>query len=86
MRTTVTIDDSLYANAKVHAAQSGRGVGAVIEDALRDYLERATSAHASDFVPLPTMRSGGVRPGIDLNDMSSVYELLDEGEGLNALR
>ena len=66
MRTTVTINDTLYADAKVHAARSGRGVGSVIEDALRDYLERATSARPSDVTPLPAMRSGGVRPGIDL--------------------
>lgn len=86
MRTTVTIDDALYSDAKVHAARSGRGVGSVIEDALRDYLRRATGARHADFPPLPTMRSGGVRPGIDLNDMSSVYEALDEGQGLDALR
>ena len=86
MRTTVTLDDTLYADAKVHAARSGRAVGSVIEDALREYLERATSAQPSDFAPLPTMRSGGVRPGIDLNDMSVVYEVLDEGQGLDAIR
>lgn len=86
MRTTVTIDDTLYADAKVHAARSGRAVGSVIEDALREYLERATSARPSDFAPLPTMRSGGVQPGIDLNDMSSVYEVLDEGQGVDAIR
>ena len=86
MRTTVTINNTLYADAKVHAARSGRGVGSVIEGALRDYLERATSARPSDVTPLPTMRSGGVRPGIDLNDMSSVLELMDEGRGLDALR
>ena len=86
MRTTVTIDDSLYSDAKVHAARFGRAVGSVIEDALREYLNRATSAQPSDFTPLPTMRSGGVRPGIDLNDMSSVYEVMDEGQGADAIR
>ncbi len=86
MRTTVTIDDTLYADAKVHAAMSGRAVGSVIEDALRDYLERVASAQPSDFAPLPTMSSGGVRPGIDLNDMSAIYEVLDEGQGIDAIR
>lgn len=86
MRTTVTIDDNLYTDAKVHAARSGRGVGSVIEDALRDYLARASSARHADLTPLPTMRSGGVRPGIDLNDMSSVYEVMDEDQGVDALR
>lgn len=86
MRTTVTIDDTLYTDAKVHAARSGRGVGSVIEDALREYLERASSARRADLTPLPTMRSGGVRPGIDLNDMSSIYEVMDEDQDVDALR
>ena len=86
MRTTVTIDDDLYTDAKVHAARSGRGVGSVIEDALRDYLERARVAQATDVGPLPSMRSGGVRPGVDLNDMSAVIDIMDEGIGPDALR
>ena len=86
MRTTVTIDDTVYADAKVHAARSGRAVGSIIEDALREYLDRAMNAPASNVAALPTMRSGGVRPGVDLNDMSAVYEVLDEGQGLDALR
>ena len=86
MRTTVTIDDDLYTDAKVHAARSGRGVGSVIEDALRDYLARASTTRLEDLTPLPTMRSGGVRPGIDLNDMSSVYEVMDEDQDVDAIR
>ena len=41
MRTTLTIDDDLYRRAKAHAALSGQSVGAVIEDALRDLLQRS---------------------------------------------
>lgn len=86
MRTTVTIDDRLYADAKVQAARSGRAVGSVIEDALRDYLERARVAQATDVGPLPSIKSGGVRPGVDLNDMSAVIDIMDEGIGPDALR
>lgn len=82
----MTIDDDLYTDAKVHAARSGRAVGSVIEDALRDYLARASTARHADLTPLPTMRSGGVRSGIDLNDMSSVYEVMDEDQDVDAIR
>ncbi|MFM9049119.1 MAG: CopG family transcriptional regulator, partial [Actinomycetota bacterium] len=65
---------------------TGRAVGSVIEDALRDYLERARVAQATDVGPLPSIKSGGVRPGVDLNDMSAVIDIMDEGIGPDALR
>ncbi len=86
MRTTLTIDDSLYAEAKIRAAQVGCGIGSLVEDALRDYLARAGASRPADYPPLPTFRSGGTRPGVDLNDMSAVLELLDEGQEPHARR
>ena len=86
MRTTVTLDDHLYAQARVRAAEDGRSVGSVIEEALRAYLMQAAAAPSIDLPPLPTFDGGGVLPGIDLDDMSSVYELLDEGAPLDELR
>jgi hypothetical protein len=61
-------------------------VGSVVEDALRVYLDRASAAASADFVPLPTFASGGALPGVDLNDMSSVRELIDEGLDPHARR
>ena len=86
MRTTVTLDDQLYARAKVRAAESGTTVGSVLEEALRQYLAQADRPDPLQLPPLPVFESGGVRPGIDLDDMSSVHEVLDEGRGTDALR
>jgi plasmid stability protein len=86
MRTTVTIDDRLYRQAKVRAAAAGGTVGSVIEEALRAYLSRSDQAAQAELAALPTVETGGTRPGVNLDDMSSVYDLLDEGRALDALR
>lgn len=86
MRTTVTIDDQLYAQAKVRAAEAGGSVGSVVEEALRAFLSHADTADGVELPPLPVVDTGGPRPGVNLDDMSSVYELLDEGRPLDDLR
>jgi plasmid stability protein len=86
MRTTVTLDDRLYVQAKVRAAEAGTSVGSVLEEALRQYLASAEHVAQAELPPLPTFDSGGVLPGIDLDDMSAVYQVLDEGSSIDAVR
>ena len=86
MRTTVTIDDALYAQARIRAVEAGSTVGAVLEEAPRTYLSERETAVSADLPPLPTISTGGTRPGVNLDDMSSVYELLDESAGIDAVR
>ena len=76
MRTTITIDDDLLAEAKVRAAKSRRTLGAVIDDALRaSFLERP--AQRAPFV-LHTKGHGGFQPGVDLNDKEALAEILGD--------
>lgn len=82
----MTIDDAVYERVRVNAASGGRTVGSVIGEALRRYLLDADSAQASPAPILPTMRCGGPRPGVDLDDMSAVRDLLAEGTPLDAFR
>lgn len=86
VRTTVTIDDALYARVKVRAAELGVTVGEVISDAVRLHLAQVEQAKAQELPPLPTLNLGGAMPGIDLDDMSSVLAIQDEGRPLDALR
>jgi Bacterial antitoxin of type II TA system, VapB len=76
MRTTVTIDDHLLAEAKARAAHDHRTVGEVIDDALRLAFARSASSgeHASAF-RLPTHGSGGLRPGVDLEDREALADI-----------
>jgi plasmid stability protein len=85
MRTTIRIDDDLYRAVKERAARSGRTVSAVLEDAVRIGLAPPEREHASRFVVRPT-GMGGLRPGIDLASNATVYERLEDGVGLDALR
>jgi hypothetical protein len=77
MRTTVRIDDQLLREAKQLAARTGRTLTAVVEDALRETLNRQRRPGRRD-VELPTFRGDGLRPGVDLDDSAALIELMDQ--------
>ena len=80
MRTTITIDEHLLAEAKQAAARTGRTLTAVIEDALRQALSQAPRAGREKPVRLPTFGRGGARPGVDLNSTAALMDLMDESD------
>jgi hypothetical protein len=81
MRTTITLDDSLLLDVKRLAAESGRTMSAVIEDALRESLARRRKAvEQEERVELPTFRGTGVAPGVDLNSWASLLDVMEEEE------
>lgn len=86
VRTTVTIDDCLYAEAKVQAARSGSTVGEILEAALQAWLQRREAVTSSSLPDLPVHGGGRLRPGVDLDDQSELRALLDEELPLHALR
>lgn len=75
MRTTVTIDDQLLIEVKTVAAQSGRTLSAVIEDALRASIGRR--AEMGSAPSLPTISGGGLQPGVDLDDNAALLDLME---------
>lgn len=81
MRTTIRLDDQLLAEAKQLAAQTGRTLTAVIEDALREVLSRRKHNTNKERVRLPRCGEGGLRPGVNLDNNA---ELLDLTEGTDA--
>lgn len=80
MRTTIHIDDHLFAEIKGIAADTGKTLAAVIQDALRESLSRrrATERPAVD---LPLFRGTGVMPGVDLNDSATLLDLMKGDNG-----
>jgi hypothetical protein len=79
MRTTVQLPDDLMKAAKRHAVDTGRTLTAVIEDALRGALARERAVGRPEPVDLPTFGSGGVLPGVDLDDSAALLNVMDEG-------
>lgn len=77
MRTTIKLDEELLREAKRVAAETGKTLTAVIEDALRDALARRRQAGQRKRVRLPTFGEGGPFPGVDLDDTSSLLDLMD---------
>jgi hypothetical protein len=79
MRTTVSINDHLLAEAKQVAARSHRSLGEVIDDALRRMLTETPNA-APAPVTLPAHGSGGLQPGVDLENKEQLADLLGDNE------
>ena len=77
MRTTVRLDEQLLAEAKMHAAESGSTLTAVVEDALRELLARRRQRPGRRAIRLKTGGSGGVLPGVDLDDSAGLADLMD---------
>ena len=74
MRTTLNLNDDLYREVKVVAAERGVSATSVIEDALRAALRSGVHTQRPEL-PV-SLRSGGLRPGVDLADRDQLYDLL----------
>jgi len=85
MRTTITIDEQLLAQAKEVAARSGRTLNAVVEDALRVAMAQARAPQRG-HVSLPSFDGGPPRPGVNLDSTAELLDLMDEDEPLERLR
>ena len=77
MRTTVRLDDDLLQRAKVHAAQTGRTLTALIEDALLQAMNTPAGTNRTLEYRVPTFDSA-LRPGVDLSDNAALADLMDE--------
>ncbi|MGH3326730.1 MAG: ribbon-helix-helix domain-containing protein [Streptomycetales bacterium] len=84
-RTTIRIDDELLRKLKVRAAESGRTVGDLVEDAVRLALS-TSGALTADLPTLPTYGGGGVLPGVDLASNAALRDAMEQGLPVDALR
>lgn len=77
-RTTVRLPDDLVRRAKRKAAAEGRSLTSLIEDGLRRVLsERAPADEGGRTLPRVSTATGGLLPGIDLNDSAALQEMED---------
>ena len=78
MRTTIRIDENLLTLAKKTALENKSTLTALIEDALREKLFRKEIKSDSKKVRIITFNGKGLLPGVDLDDSSSLLELMEE--------
>ena len=76
MRTTIHINDHLFARLKEVAARTGRTMTSVIEDALRQSMAQSRPK-ARKAIRLTTVGGKGPKPGVDLDDTASLFDLMD---------
>lgn len=77
-RTTVRLPDDLLRRAKRKALAQGRSLTALIEDGLRRVLaDRAPARQAECVLPPVSSATGGLMPGVDLEDAAALQEIED---------
>jgi predicted transcriptional regulator len=77
MRTTLNLDDELMRRLKRRAAETGRTMTELMEEAIREMLARSSSPAEEREFRWVTVK-GRVQSGIDITDRDS---LLDAMEG-----
>jgi hypothetical protein len=80
MRTTIRLDDHLLRRAKQLAAQTGRTLTAVIEDAVRESLSRRKKARNSEPIRLIHGGVGGLQPGVDLDHTAELLDVMERSD------
>lgn len=76
MRTTISIDDQLLAQAKRRAAARDLTLGEFFEQAVRRELISETARRAPISLPVFT-RGTGMRPGVEASNRG-LFDALDE--------
>ncbi len=77
-RTTVRLPEALLRRAKRKAAAEGRSLTSLIEDGLRAVTaDIPKTAKGKRVMPRISKATGGLMPGIDLNDLSALQEMDD---------
>ncbi|MGH2380650.1 MAG: DUF2191 domain-containing protein [Candidatus Limnocylindria bacterium] len=77
-RTTLTLEDDVASRLRDAARRSGRPLKAVVNEAIRAGLDSAASRDRPPFHV--EARPMGLRPGIDLDDISGLLERLEGPE------
>jgi hypothetical protein len=79
MRTTLNIDSEIMSLVKRRAAESGRTITEIVEEALRKEVS-GQPPRATRFILRWSGVSGKAQPGIDLADRDSLYGVMERGE------
>ncbi len=76
MRTTLNLDDQLLISAKHRALDENVPLSQVVENALRAELLKPNKDKGP--VSLITVSGSGLKPGVDLDSMRSLLDVMDD--------
>lgn len=72
------MEDELLRRAKEIAARRETTLTAILEEALREWLDRQRRSRRRRPVELPVSRShGGLRPGVSLDDSADLLDRME---------
>jgi hypothetical protein len=77
MRTTINLPNDLILQAKKAALEADTTLTEIIANAVREALGRREKKTRQKDLRLVTYGKGGVAPGVDLDDSSSLLDLMD---------
>lgn len=80
VRTTIRLDDDLLTAAKKRAADTGRTLTRLIEDALRRELAPTQQGWKVERYRVEPVGGRGMRPGVDLDDTAALIDLMERTE------
>ena len=77
MRTTINLPDDLILQAKRAALEADTTLTEIIENALREALARRRNEKPKREFKINPSGRGGLMPGVDLDDTSSLLDIMD---------
>ncbi|QDU90600.1 hypothetical protein Pla175_40090 [Pirellulimonas nuda] len=80
VETTICLDDKLMEEAQRLAAETGRSLDALLDNVLRDAVQRSKQAEQETVKPFPTFKLGQPPAGLDMNNNEAVRDFLDAEE------
>jgi hypothetical protein len=81
MKTTIEIDDAVLLRAKRLALEQRTSLRALVEMALRRYLEETGELDRPFKLRRCTVAGHGLQPGLDEGDWPAIRALIYEGRG-----
>lgn len=77
MRTTINLRDELVRRAKKAALEADTTLTEIIGDVLREALAKPRRKKPQKAFKLTTYGTGGVHPGVELDNTSALFDLMD---------
>jgi len=77
VRTTLNIDDQLYRALKLRAAETGRTVTQLVDEAIRLALAREQDTDGGAYSFEPAVVKGRVTPFVDVSDRQRLYDIME---------